>query len=442
METRRILLLIISSIFTIHSVFSQIDSVIVEKYYISDANDATDITGGGLPVGSITYRIFIDLANGSKLLKVYGDADHAFRITSTEPFFNNIDRGRSFGREIRANRLNENTNVLDTWITIGMSSDSHFGVLKADDTDGSVIGGLHNDGGSASISGGLLVNNDPVAGIPIVTEDGLIPAVNPPGNLVAQIKGVNISSTNDTSVFGSISQGREFLSNDFFISSSAFSGKTPTNRILIAQLTTKGELSFSLNVIIEETTANGLITVSYVAVNPDGDEKTNRFLTYPVPPPPQPVCGCKDPDYLEYNKDLLCHIKDSCKNKIIYGCTDPNACNFNSKANYNVQSICCYPGRCNDRDIRVVCSGIFGSTIGFEIYPNPAHELINLKVTNGSLEKARCVIYDSGGTPVLVEDIGSFADSYQLNISSLSKGYYIMRIFTVDQTVSKTFIKR
>ena len=67
--------------------FSQLEKVIVEKYYVSDLNDATDTLGGGLPVGSTTYRVYVDLAPGSVLKKIYGDANHPFSIQSTAPFF-------------------------------------------------------------------------------------------------------------------------------------------------------------------------------------------------------------------------------------------------------------------------------------------------------------------------------------------------------------------
>ena len=48
---------------------AQLQKVIVEKYYISDANDASDTLGGGINTGTTTYRIFVDLAPGSILKK-------------------------------------------------------------------------------------------------------------------------------------------------------------------------------------------------------------------------------------------------------------------------------------------------------------------------------------------------------------------------------------
>ena len=68
-----------------------IKKVIVETYYVSDANDATDTTGGILESGSKTYRIYIQMKPGCKLTKIYGDNNHKLKIASTANFFNNID---------------------------------------------------------------------------------------------------------------------------------------------------------------------------------------------------------------------------------------------------------------------------------------------------------------------------------------------------------------
>ena len=44
-----------------------LENIIVEKYYVSDANDTTqNSTGGVLPIGSVTYRIYADMLPGFK----------------------------------------------------------------------------------------------------------------------------------------------------------------------------------------------------------------------------------------------------------------------------------------------------------------------------------------------------------------------------------------
>jgi hypothetical protein len=77
---------------------SDIEGVVVEKYYISDLNDSQDEDGGYLlKEGSTTYRIFIDLVEGAKVRSMFGSAEHPFYITSTDTIWNNNDRGKTFG---------------------------------------------------------------------------------------------------------------------------------------------------------------------------------------------------------------------------------------------------------------------------------------------------------------------------------------------------------
>ena len=61
------------------SIAQGLEGVIVEKYYISDANDATvNSVGGVLPVGSVTYRVYLDLAPDYIFQSAYGDPLHEF----------------------------------------------------------------------------------------------------------------------------------------------------------------------------------------------------------------------------------------------------------------------------------------------------------------------------------------------------------------------------
>src|SRR5689334_18290940 len=72
---------------------AQVNNVIVETYYISDANDATDtISGRSIAQGSKTYRVYVEIEPGSRIKKIYGDINHLLKISSTANFYNNIDR--------------------------------------------------------------------------------------------------------------------------------------------------------------------------------------------------------------------------------------------------------------------------------------------------------------------------------------------------------------
>jgi len=347
-----VLLLIILTLDSFHSSHAQIEKIIVETYYISDANDATDTLGGRMEEGSVAYRLFVDMAEGSKLVSIFGDADHPISFESTAPFFNNKLIGKTFGHKISSSGLRLNTLALDTWLTIHYPSTRHYAVMKEEDPDTSVIGGKNNDGGSAQIAGGLLVNANPLAGVPLTSADGMV-----------QLTGISTDYTDngildpfsgtDTTIFGkSDNNGLFFSKNMRFQSAGGVSGYGPENKILIAQLTTKGLLKFHINLEVFVPNESGGQIIKYVSKDTLLNSTTiySNWLSYPL------QCGCTDPDFVEFDKSATCD-DGSCQTPIVFGCTDPLACNYNPDANYHLPELCCYNSKCA-LDLGIVCPGI------------------------------------------------------------------------------------
>ncbi len=217
---------------------SGLEGIIVERYYQADANDAADEDGSlELMEGAITYRIFVDMLPGYELLTVGGYVDHPLTFSTTTTFFNNDDRGEDFGRNINDTYLDNNTVALDSWITIGAASDAHWGVLKTEDTDGSIIGGSNNDGGSNAVQGGLLVNTGGGTGIPLIEADGLLEGMPPQVVSVGELPTILTSGTSS------------YTSDDFaYAVLGGLAGPTPENKVLIGQFTTDGTFEFCLNI--------------------------------------------------------------------------------------------------------------------------------------------------------------------------------------------------
>lgn len=440
-----IIKLIIFSIvgFISASANAQIENLIVEKYYIADANDATDTTHGrSLEEGMITYRVFLDLKEGSKIIKIYGDEFHPMIIKSTENFYNNIDRPNAyFGYLMTKAWFTGNpTLALDSWLTLGLNTKFHIGIPKEDDTDGSFIGGINNNGGTASIPGGLLVNDDTSAGIPVTVADGYMPFTDTLGQWIDF--GFKDFNNEDTTAFGPIRIDSSFFCTDCFLQqNTGVNGLSAAgNKILIAQLTTKGELSFNLNVELEITEGNLTKVVKYVAKGDTllADEQISPYLQYP------PVCGCTDPNYLEFNSSYACNISDSCKTLIVFGCLDPLACNYNPSFTYHIQELCCYIGYCSDRDLSLVCPDLVNLRIGkIELYPNPATDFLNFQVFAGKGNVIKYELFNSLGIVVRHQEFG-FATVFfnsKIDISELSSGLYFLKIFTGDHVDMKPFIK-
>ncbi len=223
-----------------------LEGVIIEKYYEATKEDCKDTSGGVLPEGSITYRIYIDMKPGYHLQAVYGVPNHEMFLKTTTKFFNNKNGGGQSGDQIFDRRLNENTVALDSWVTIGVASKTRFGVLKTEDTDSSILKRKTLD-----------------------KTDGLI--------LGGQIQKLLYYGF-DLSFFSDTKNASYFHSdNGSWAVVGGGKGQTKENRVLIAQLTTNGKLSFELNVQIG--TPSGA-AIQYVAKNPVGAEIKFKQLTH------------------------------------------------------------------------------------------------------------------------------------------------------------------
>ena len=110
-----------------------------------------------------------------------------------------------------------------------------------------------------------------------------------------------------------------------------------------------------------------------------GYDTTHVFISAPCPPPP-PVPGCLDDDYLEYNP--LANVSDSsCSTLIIYGCTDSTMYNYDSLANSmdNIDQ-CTYDLILHD----LIGNGWIGTVL--EIYQDD--DTTSFAMTNGGFNQA------------------------------------------------------
>jgi len=243
-----------------------LEKIVVEKYYVSDANDAKAISGGHLPVGSVTYRIFVDLFPVYRFQAAFGIPGHELKIATTTSFYNHEVYGASIAKDIPVNVLDSNTAMLDSWVSVGTVYGNNYGVMKDEDTSKAITN-----------VNGLLQNIDVSAGIPIKERDGFY---------IAPLLGALVAFGIDSElvVLGNkneITKGQIFsTSNGSWACFGGTIGATKENRVLIAQITTDGDFSFELNIQIG-TPSGGV--EQYVARNPKGAEILLPSLIYPVP---------------------------------------------------------------------------------------------------------------------------------------------------------------
>jgi len=218
--------------------------VFVETYYVSNSTDYVDTSGGILPKGSITYRIYIGMKSGYKLQMVYGSPTHDLVIKTTTKFFNDHICRAETGFNIDMKQINKADVALDSWITLGAAARGFTGIPLSEDTTWSWI-------------------SRPT----LSKKDGFTKWTLP--NFIPYNIDLGFFGANDTAT-------TFYTNNGGWAALGGVNGPTSTNRVLIAQLTTNGKLSFELNVQIGTPTGG---YVKFVAKNPKESEMKFDGLT-------------------------------------------------------------------------------------------------------------------------------------------------------------------
>lgn len=245
-----------------------LENILVERYYVSNADDsvATDKISerpGTLPVGSVTYRIYVDMLPGYRFQAAYGIPGHELKIATTTTFFNNEDYGGELANVIADRALPKNTVMLDSWLSVGAASEMNLGILKTEDDTVSTVVNADR----------VLQGTSADAGVPVKERDGLIKGE---ASLVTGFgldSAIKIFRNRNSRVNGQLFS----LKDASWAALKGSTGPTKENRVLIAQITTNGILSFELNIQIG-TPWGG--TEQYVARDPSGEEILLPSLSY------------------------------------------------------------------------------------------------------------------------------------------------------------------
>ena len=250
-----------------------LQGIIVEKYYQTDANDAANAlaqsAASALNVGSTVYRVYVAMAPGYKYNLAFGNANHDWKFTTTTNFYNDPNNGSAVGPQgTSLNNTKKNTVLIDSWLTTGGVCAGKVGVLKIEDTDGSIG---NSNGVLANNPGGLygVAINSVVTG----AEDGLAP-----GTPVAP---TSLGLNGADAVFDQ-TPGNSFLVNGGSVAAlGGVVGTTTTNAVLIGQFTTDGTFGFELNIQIQNTVT--LVSEIYVAKNAQPGETVFAGCTLAPP---------------------------------------------------------------------------------------------------------------------------------------------------------------
>ena len=423
-----------------------LENVIVETYYVADAEDNADVDGSSvpLPVGAVTYRVFLDLKDGYQLLTAGGFANHPFTISTSTSFWNNEDRGDAWGDAINDIHLGKNTVAIDSWLTAGAASDAHWGVPKADDTNGSIVGGANNDGGSNGVP--LLDNAASQVGIPLTEADGLSNISVPP----------SVTYVGGPPEFFNTNTSDNTYSNDNFgwAVLGGVASPLPGNKVLIGQFTTDGTLSFCLNIWVRIPDSlvcndpNCHTVEEYYAVLLESDTSGNGFAgdnKFTIPSlcftsgqladclgilggNAQPGTPCDDANILTANdawsNDCVCAGDPVDCLGVPNGIALPGtACDDND------------PGTGNDTWLEnCTCEGstgvdeVMGATLA--LGPNPTRDILRVRVAGLGEGRAALRLLTLSGGLVLQHDITAAPGSWtgELDMSALAPGIYMLEV--------------
>jgi len=260
-----------------------LEGIVVEKYYKANSADVANAIENGavtpLTTGSVTYRIYVDMASGYKFNSLFGSSAHNLKVNSTAGFYNDQTYGVSINPgTISSANIRKETAMLDSYFTTGGAGGGKVGVLKTEDTDGSI--------GNAQ---GILANNPGGCfGLPITgsgAQDGMRPLTASPATYIVPNL---LGSASSLDVLDQTDGNSILLTAHAIAALGGVYGPTSTNMVLVAQFTTSGDLTFELNLQLQNTTTGA--AENYVASNPTGNELTHASLTRGIILPPAVLC--------------------------------------------------------------------------------------------------------------------------------------------------------
>jgi hypothetical protein len=122
---------------------------------------------------------------------------------------------------------------------------------------------------------------------------------------------------------------------------------------------------------------------------------------------------------------------------------DSLACNYNPLANLEIESLCCYPGFCQERDLEEVCPQLKGESFDFKVFPNPASNSTTVQVLSGVNSDVSIEIFDYNGVVVYAEFVPDAPLNYSTQVSTVQfpTGLYVIRVTGINEVQHVTLAK-
>jgi hypothetical protein len=239
-----------------------IEGVYIEQYYCVSSQDLNDKhLIGDLEEGMCTYRIYLDLLPGYRFQAAYGTEKHPLVIKSNGLFYNHPEVGNTQPNLIPSRTLKNNVVLLDSWLTAGAAGENYLGVPRKFDNQGEIV-----------FQKGFFKSTTKESNLSFQECDGMyyrqFPSVPTFYQMDDALKGLAaVSRTNTIELTNGAwaCMGKGAVGVD----------STGTNMVLIGQLTTKGNLEYSLNIMVGSPDGK---STKYVYDNAQDGEVALAFL--------------------------------------------------------------------------------------------------------------------------------------------------------------------
>ncbi len=249
-----------------------LEGIIVERYYQANAADAQYTTDQGYSIpltsGAVTYRVYVDMAAGYKFVQMFGTPTQNLNFSTTTSFYNDENYDSQAAPTTSVLNTKKHTAMLDSWITAGGAAANKVGVMKDEDTDGS-IANPHAQGILGNTLGGCFGSQ-------------IVGATGKDGMLASS--GTTYTTPNVLGMSGSIldaltagnALSSVVVNNGSIAALGGIVGPTSSNKVLVGQFTTDGTFTFAINVQLLSPTG---VAQNYVHSNPTSGQLTNATLT-------------------------------------------------------------------------------------------------------------------------------------------------------------------
>jgi hypothetical protein len=424
------------------SAFSQgLQGIVVEKYYQANAADvAGQESGASVPLttSSVTYRVFVDMAAGYKFNQIFAVPGQSLTVNTTTAFYNDPGYGVTTNPgTISTTNMAKKTTMLDSWFTTGGVVAGKSGVLKSADTDGAITN-----------TNGLLTNNPGGCyGLPIQgsgAQDGYLPnGVSP--NLTYAAPNA-LGGFSSLAVLDQTSGGSITITDGALAALGGIVGPTSSNMVLIGQFTTTGQLSFALNVQIQNISTGA--AENYYA-NPTGSQLTHASLTL-VPNTPPTVTLASSPSTsgiitntamtftataTDANGGTVTGVQFFDNGTLLNGTVTQSGSTYTYAYTASVNGAHAITAKATDNDCAVTTS----SAVNFTVAANQAPTVSSLTAPAtaylGSTVTLTCSAADVDGTVASVE---FFVNSVSIGNGTLASGTY-SKTYSIPTNVNGTY---